>query len=71
MESQIIAILECANGNDTVGEMWKEAGEFESSQPISDVIEWACKMQNGTVPDEFTGNLTIVVHKPMIFGERR
>ena len=38
---QIIAILECADGNEKVGSMWHETRIFNKSQSINDVIQWA------------------------------
>ena len=41
----IVAIQECAYGNDKVGDMWLQTKVFESSEPIWKVIKWAKKLR--------------------------
>lgn len=42
----IIAMQECADGNETVGTMWIDAKSFPINTPIEEVIKWA-KGRNG------------------------
>lgn len=42
---KIIAILDRADGNESVGTMWQETAVFEQDTPIKDVITWAMKVQ--------------------------
>lgn len=58
-EIQIVAILDCSAGNETVGEMWKETKVFQCSASLFDVIKWASKDRYPVA--EFKGNLTIAI----------
>ena len=41
MDSKIIATLECADGNESVGTMWQETAIFKADTPICTVMDWA------------------------------
>jgi len=38
---KIIAIKDMSDGNDSVGEMWKETKSFEECTPVIEIIRWA------------------------------
>ena len=42
-KTQIVAMLDCSAGNETVGEMWVETKIFEMGAPLGNVISWAAK----------------------------
>jgi len=42
----IIAIKDCAAGNEQVGTMWKETKVFDDSTPVGEVWEWAGPKHN-------------------------
>lgn len=37
----IVAMLERAEGNESIGTMWIDAAVFPATAPLSDVIRWA------------------------------
>lgn len=39
--NRIVAMQECANGNETIGTFWIATGVFEPETPLSEVIAWA------------------------------
>lgn len=41
MTTRIIAMLDRAEGNASVGTMWTETRSFDASEPISALIAWA------------------------------
>ena len=38
---KIIAIVEKSNGNESVGDMWKETASFDENTPVIEIIRWA------------------------------
>lgn len=40
MAKQFIVTVECANGNESVGEMWTETAAFSPASTLADVEEW-------------------------------
>ena len=36
---KVVRIINCSNGNETVGEMWNETKIFDSEQPIKDLFK--------------------------------
>ena len=52
--TKIIAIKDMANGNETIGEMWKETKIFNSTDTLMDVMEWVGTRRKNvilTLPD--------------------
>ena len=43
----VIAIQECSNGNETVGDMWVETMVFDKSEPVEKVVEWGARIGRG------------------------
>ena len=48
---QIIGIIHCSAGNESVGEMWHETKTFEPTEPIQNVIAWLQKTKNYSLVD--------------------
>ena len=46
MELKVVAVKECAEGNESVGTMWVQTAIFDASQPISDVLKWSENASN-------------------------
>lgn len=40
MTTRIIAMLDRAEGNESVGTMWTETRSFDASEPISAILDW-------------------------------
>jgi hypothetical protein len=40
-QTKVVAIRHMANGNETVGEMWKETKIFDPEEPIENILQWA------------------------------
>lgn len=38
---KIVATLERADGNESVGSMWSETALFDSSTPVAEIMQWA------------------------------
>ena len=58
METQkVIAILECAGGNESVGTMWYETKIFELFTPISEIFKWKEKYSSVN-----TGKLSLTLN---------
>lgn len=43
---QVIGIIHCSAGNESVGKMWHETKTFELTEPIQNVIERLQKTKN-------------------------
>lgn len=39
--NNIVAIQECAQGNEAVGSMWLETKAFKPETPINEIVAWA------------------------------
>jgi hypothetical protein len=48
---RIIAMLNRAEGNESIGEMWIETRSFPSDTPVSEIVAWARSKR------EFGGNI--------------
>lgn len=46
MENEYVVIVECANGNGSVGSMWLETKVFGPDDSLESVMDWA-KDKNG------------------------
>ena len=46
-ELKVIAMVECSDGNESVGSMWVEARQFEPTDNLHDVLYWASKVRSG------------------------
>ena len=57
---RIIAMLDRAEGNAEVGEMWTETRSFDSEAPISAVMDWAIG-KGAKYPHGAVGNLRIQI----------
>lgn len=44
---KIVAIVECANGNESVGSMWLETKIFDLDTPVERIWDWGKEMNNG------------------------
>jgi len=55
--THVVAVGECAAGNETVGHAWLETKTFPKNTPISAVVEWAKNR-------EIMGRLVITVDEP-------
>lgn len=40
-QRKVVAIQECACGNESVGSMWIETGIFNTDTPIREILSWA------------------------------
>jgi len=62
---KIVAILFRSDGNEGVGEMWRETKVFEDTTPILEIMQWAyCAHSNSVFEDEvgnFRGHLEITI----------
>lgn len=38
---KVVAIKDMSDGNESVGEMWKETKIFDGSTPVIEIVEWA------------------------------
>ena len=47
MSGEYVVIVECANGNASIGSMWFETGVFEQHDTLKEVMEWAKKKNGG------------------------
>lgn len=39
--TKVVAIIEKAAGNESIGDMWFEARTFPKEAPIEDIVKWA------------------------------
>ena len=46
---KIVAIKDMSDGNESVGEMWKETKIFDGNAPIKDVMAWAGRRRKNVV----------------------
>ena len=60
---KIVAILDRSDGNESVGEMWKETAIFPAETPVLDVLKWATSRRSGSSwpVERFIGNLIITI----------
>lgn len=57
---KIVAIKDCSDGNDSIGEMWKETAIFEDTDPVGEILKWAYKVgYERSWPTKY--NLTITI----------
>lgn len=61
----IVAILEMSDGNESVGEMWKETKIFSIKSSLEEVMDWAnsVKTRNASSQpiESFRGNLILTI----------
>ena len=61
---KIVAILYRSAGNESVGEMWRQTKIFESDiTPLNEVMQWAMKMTNASIPENFNTHLELTIAK--------
>jgi len=46
---EIVAIKDMSNGNETVGEMWKETKIFGETEPLKAVMDWVGSRKKNVV----------------------
>lgn len=46
---QVIVIVDCSDGNDSVGDMWKETRIFDEDDTLASVMEWASKKKGQNI----------------------
>lgn len=47
---KVVAIIEMSAGNETIGEMWKEAGIFDMNTPLEKIFDWAYLRTHSCLP---------------------
>ena len=54
----VAAIMDRAEGNESIGTMWQEVGLFDEDTPISAVLDWA-KEVTAAFDDKLRGTLSL------------
>lgn len=44
--NQMVIIVECSRGNETVGDAWLETGIFDENTPLHVVRDWAAQIKH-------------------------